>query len=85
MQVFVSNCLSYLTCGRGGLTDIEMDDVLSCDDDVINQVYKYHDPPLPGTIRIPGLLWARLQYVSKTTEVILKVLAKSHVFSSGKI
>ena len=59
-EVFVTHALSYLTSGLGGLTDIEMDDVLSCDDEVLNEVYQYHDPPLEGTIRVPALMWARL-------------------------
>ena len=64
LQVFVRHALSYLTCSDGGLTDIEMDDILSCDNDVLNEVYKYHDPPLEGTVRIPALLWARLKSVT---------------------
>ena len=63
--MFVSHALGYLTCGRGGLTEIEMEDLLSCDNDVLNEVYQYHDPPLEGVIRIPSLLWARLQYSLK--------------------
>ena len=59
--VFVTHALGYLTCARGGLTCVEMDDVLSCDDEVLNEVYKYHDPPLEGSIRIPSLMWVRLK------------------------
>lgn len=58
--VFVSHALAYLTCSRGGLSGIEMEDVLSCDDQVLNEVYRYHDPPLHGTVRIPSLMWARV-------------------------
>lgn len=58
--VFVSHALAYLTCSRGGLSGVEMEDVLSCDDEVLNEVYRYHDPPLRGTIRIPSLMWARV-------------------------
>ena len=60
--VLVERALAYLTCGMGGLTGIEMEDVLSCDDDVLNEVYKYHDPPTEGIVRIPSLLWSRLHY-----------------------
>ena len=59
--VFVSHALGYLTCARGGLTQLEMEDILSCDDEVLNEVYKYHDPPLQECIRIPSLMWARLE------------------------
>lgn len=59
--VFVRGALGYLTAGRDGLTDVELDDVLSCDDEVLNEVYKYHDPPILDSIRIPALMWARLK------------------------
>ena len=62
---FVQHALGYLTCGKGGLTDIEMEDVLSCDDLVLNEVYQYHEPPLEGVIRIPSLLWSRLEHALK--------------------
>jgi len=32
--VFVSHALAYLTCSRGGLSGMEMEDILSCDDEV---------------------------------------------------
>lgn len=58
--VFVSHAMGYLTCARGGLTAVEIDDALSCDDEVLNDVYRYHDPPLEGTVRMPSLMWARV-------------------------
>ncbi|ELT94035.1 hypothetical protein CAPTEDRAFT_111244, partial [Capitella teleta] len=60
-SVFVPRALGYLTSSQGGLTGIEMEDLLSCDNEVLNEVYKYHDPPLQEAIRIPSLMWARLQ------------------------
>ena len=36
----------------------ELEDVLSCDDEVLNDVYQYHTPPLR---RLPPLLWVRIQ------------------------
>ena len=71
--VFVSHALAYLTCSRGGLSGIEMEDVLSCDDQVLNEVYRYHDPPLHGTVRIPSLMWARV------TEDLREYLAERQV------
>ena len=60
-RVFVSRTLGYLTCGRGGLSELEIEDVLSCDDQVLSNVYVYHDPPVEQRIRIPSLMWVRLQ------------------------
>lgn len=62
-KVFVHHALGYLTCSPGGLSNVEMEDVLSCDNSVLSEVYQYHDPPLEGIIRIPSLMWSRLQYV----------------------
>ena len=53
--------LVYVTVGIDGLTEVELEDVLSCDNDVLNEVYVYHDPPVPGVLRIPNLLWTRLK------------------------
>lgn len=62
---FVSSALGYLTICYDSISEIELEDVLSCDDLVLNEVFKYHDPPLEGVIRIPPLLWARLRYELK--------------------
>jgi len=72
-SVFVSHAITYLTCSRGGLSGIEMEDVLSCDDQVLDEVYRYHDPPLRGTVRIPSLMWARV------TEDLREYLAERRV------
>ena len=37
----MSHSLGFITIGVGGLTAIEMEDVLSCDDLVLNTVYRY--------------------------------------------
>lgn len=58
----VSHALGYVTIGLGGLTEFEIEDVLSCDDLVLSDVYKFHDPPVPGIVRIPPVLWARIHY-----------------------
>ena len=63
----VCRALGYLTCGLDGLTEVELEDMLSCDDDVLQEVYHYHDPPIEGAIRIPPLLWARIKQVSQTS------------------
>ena len=60
--VLVQHALGYLTLGLSGLTEFEIEDVLSCDDVVLNAVYKYHDPPVPGIVIIPPVLWARIHH-----------------------
>lgn len=38
-----------------------MRDVMSLDDDVISEVYRYSLPQIPSLIRLPPILWARLR------------------------
>ena len=54
---FVTHALSYLTASSTGLSDAEIEDVLSLDDCVLNDVYIHWIPPVR---RIPPLLWPRL-------------------------
>ncbi|XP_048252371.1 NACHT and WD repeat domain-containing protein 2-like [Haliotis rufescens] len=57
-RMFVSRALGYLTISRRGLTESELEDILSCDDDVLNDVYMYWTPPIR---RLPPLLLVRLK------------------------
>lgn len=61
-QLLVSHTLGYLTAGRQGLTGSELSDVLSCDDEVLNVVYQYWDPPEETVIRIPSSVLKRIRY-----------------------
>lgn len=42
--------------------EAELRDVMSLDDDVISEVYRYSLPPTPSLIRFPPVLWARLKW-----------------------
>lgn len=61
-KTLTSRALSYITAGRNGITANELEDVLSLDDDVIDDVYQYWDPPVEGVVRLPNLLWARIRH-----------------------
>ena len=39
-RVFVARALGYITASRRGLSKLELADVLSCDDEVMNEVYQ---------------------------------------------
>ncbi len=54
----VSRALMYLTASKNGLSENELEDLLSLDDIVLNDVYQYHRPPVR---RIPPLLWTRIR------------------------
>ncbi|XP_076106889.1 NACHT domain- and WD repeat-containing protein 1-like isoform X1 [Mytilus galloprovincialis] len=56
---FVSKTLGYLTAAKIGLTETELEDILACDDDVLNDVYVYWTPPIR---RLPPLLLVRLRH-----------------------
>jgi len=61
-QVVTSRALGYITVGLNGISETEIEDVLSCDDEALNDVYRYHNPPVEGVVRIPPVLWARIYY-----------------------
>ncbi|ELU08908.1 hypothetical protein CAPTEDRAFT_127278, partial [Capitella teleta] len=54
----VKHSLSYLTSVRYGISEVEMEHVLSLDDVLLNEVYEYWKPPIR---RIPPLLWSRVR------------------------
>jgi len=56
-HIFVSHALSYLTASKNGLSDAELEDVLSVDDVVLNDVFQHWLPPIR---RVPPLLLPRL-------------------------
>ncbi|KAK2835073.1 hypothetical protein Q5P01_015557 [Channa striata] len=57
----VGGALGYIALAREGLMEAELRDVMSLDDEVLREVYKYSLPPTPSLIRLPPLLWARLR------------------------
>ncbi|XP_061186244.1 NACHT and WD repeat domain-containing protein 2-like [Saccostrea echinata] len=58
-RIFVSRTLGYITAAKHGLSEFELEDILSCDDDVLNDVYQFWTPPIR---RLPPLLIVRLRY-----------------------
>ena len=67
--MLVSHALAYVTASKNGISEPEIEDLISLDDKVLDDIYQYHLPP---TRRIPPLLWTRVRYqyhlpVSSTT------------------
>uniref|UniRef100_A0A3B5LME3 NACHT domain-containing protein n=1 Tax=Xiphophorus couchianus TaxID=32473 RepID=A0A3B5LME3_9TELE len=50
----VGGALGCIVLARRGLMEAELRDVMSLDDDVISEVYRYSLPPTPSLIRIQG-------------------------------
>ncbi|XP_023233004.1 NACHT and WD repeat domain-containing protein 2-like [Centruroides sculpturatus] len=57
-KALVSHALSYITASKSGVSEMELEDLLSLDDQVLEDVYQYHLPPVR---RIPPLLWTRIR------------------------
>ncbi|XP_033644515.1 NACHT domain- and WD repeat-containing protein 1-like [Asterias rubens] len=58
----VSHALGYITAARNGLSHSELQDILSIDDEVLDDIYQYWSPPNDEIVRIPPLMWTRLKY-----------------------
>lgn len=58
-KTFVAHALSYITASRGGIGQSEMEDILSLDDEVLNSIFIFWEPPIR---RIPASLWSRLHH-----------------------
>ncbi|NXS60170.1 NWD1 protein, partial [Brachypteracias leptosomus] len=59
--VLVAHVLGYIASSRNGLSDMELKDVLSLDDEVLSEVHHCHLPSSTTTLCLPPLLWARLR------------------------
>lgn len=57
-KILVSHALAYISASKNGLTEPELEDLLSLDDEVLNDVYQYWTPPVR---RLPPLLWIRIR------------------------
>ena len=58
-EVLFSHAIFYLTACKNGISEQELEDILSLDDDVLHSVFQYHVPPIR---RIPVLLWIRIYH-----------------------
>lgn len=56
-KLLVSHSFGYIIASKTGLTELELDDILSLDDTVLNDIYQYWTPPIR---RMLPLLWFRL-------------------------
>ncbi|XP_058583537.1 NACHT domain- and WD repeat-containing protein 1 isoform X1 [Neofelis nebulosa] len=60
-QVLVAHVLGYIASSRHGLSEAELKDVLSLDDEALQVVYRDWTPPSKELLRFPPLLWVRLR------------------------
>ncbi|KAK0046460.1 NACHT and WD repeat domain-containing protein 2 [Biomphalaria pfeifferi] len=57
-KTLVSHALGYISASKSGISEPELEDLISLDDKVLNDIYQYHLPPVR---RIPPLLWTRIR------------------------
>ncbi|XP_066540393.1 NACHT and WD repeat domain-containing protein 2 isoform X2 [Hoplias malabaricus] len=58
-RLLVSRTLQYLTLSRHGLTEAELTDILSCDDDILGAFFPV-DKGVPYNLRVPEVIVERL-------------------------
>ena len=57
-RLLISRSFGYISASQKGVSDSELEDILSIDDDVLGEVYQFHTPPLR---RLPSVLWSRIK------------------------
>nr|KAF6481334.1 NACHT and WD repeat domain containing 1 [Molossus molossus] len=60
-QLLVARVLGYIVSSRQGVSEAELKDILSLDDEVLQAVYQDWTPPSKELLRFPPLLWVRLR------------------------
>ncbi|GFO05233.1 leucine-rich repeat and WD repeat-containing protein [Plakobranchus ocellatus] len=58
--ILVSKAFGYMTTMRQGISALEMDDMLSLDNEALQDTFIFHLPPDPKHIRIPNSLWSQI-------------------------
>ncbi|XP_040273389.1 NACHT domain- and WD repeat-containing protein 1 [Bufo bufo] len=61
-KVLISHVLGYIVASRNGLSEAELKDILSIDNDVLSDIYQYWAPPSKDVIRIPALSWTHMRH-----------------------
>ncbi|CAF1388492.1 unnamed protein product, partial [Didymodactylos carnosus] len=64
-QIFVQYSLACLCYSLSGVTENELEDCLSINDQVMNEIFIHHDPPLANALHIPSLICHSLLYSIK--------------------
>ena len=77
---FVQHALAFLVYGLNGISENELEDCLSINDVVLNEIYAHHDPPIPNAVHVPSLLCQSLLYSIKEY-LTRKQIHDKHVLS----
>ena len=79
-KVIFSHAIFYMTACKNGISEQELEDILSLDDEVLMSVFQYHMPPIR---RIPFILWVRIRnelfnYIDEREANDVKVIQWHH-------
>ncbi len=58
-KVLFARTIIYMSAFKNGISENEIEDILSLDDDVLYDVFEFHAPPIR---KIPLALWSRIKY-----------------------
>ena len=58
-KLLFSRCVIYMSTFANGISENEIEDILSLDDDVLYSIFEFHAPPVR---KLPIALWARIKY-----------------------
>ena len=57
-KILFSRVIIYMTMFKNGISENEIEDILSLDDDVLYDIFEFHAPPVR---KLPIALWARIK------------------------
>jgi len=57
-KMLFSRSMCYMTSFKNGISESELEDIISIDDDVLFEIFEFHEPPVR---RFPVALWARIK------------------------
>jgi len=58
-KLLFSRAITYMSSFRNGISESEIEDILSLDDDVLYDIFEFHSPPIR---RLPSALWTRVKH-----------------------
>ena len=79
-RILISHCIFYLTYFQTGISENEIEDILSIDDDVLDEIYVRHQPNIR---RFPAALFVRIkadlnEYLTEKETDDMKVICWYH-------
>ncbi|OWF42885.1 NACHT and WD repeat domain-containing protein 1 [Mizuhopecten yessoensis] len=82
-EIIITHLYGYLSAARDGLSLSELEDILSLDDEVLQDTFLYHLPPDPENIRFPSAVLTRalfsvLDYLVERRSGMTSVLSWYH-------